>query len=84
VYTGRAGERLRVDLRAEDFDAYVSIGRMVDGNFTEIASNDDAEDGEGLDSALEVELPEDGRYVIQATSFSAGDTGTYELSVSTP
>ncbi|HEX6372390.1 MAG TPA: PPC domain-containing protein [Longimicrobium sp.] len=84
AYTGRAGERLRIDLRSEDFDAYVIIGRMVDGNFTEIASNDDAEDGEGLDSALEVELPEDGRYVIQATSFSAGGTGTYELSVATP
>jgi hypothetical protein len=84
VYTGRAGERLRVDLRSEDFDAYVAIGRMVDGNFIEIASNDDAEDGEGLDSSLEVELPEDGRYVIQATSFSPGAEGAYQLSVSTP
>lgn len=84
VYTGRAGERLRVDLRSEDFDAYVAVGRMVDGTFTEIASNDDAEDGEGLDSALDVELPEDGRYVIQATSFSAGATGAYQVSVSAP
>ncbi|HYR11984.1 MAG TPA: PPC domain-containing protein [Longimicrobium sp.] len=83
-YTGRAGERVRIDLRSEDFDAYVSIGRMVDGNFAEIASNDDAEDGEGLDSSLELELPEDGRYVIQATSFSAGGEGSYEVSVSTP
>ncbi|WP_420129115.1 hypothetical protein [Longimicrobium sp.] len=84
VYTGRAGERLRVDLRSEAFDAFVAIGRMVDGTFTEIASNDDAEDGEGLDSALEVELPEDGRFVIQATSFSPGGEGAYQLSVSTP
>jgi hypothetical protein len=84
AYTARAGERVRIDLRSEDFDAYVSIGRMVDGNFVEIASNDDAEDGEGLDSSLELELPEDGRYVIQATSFSAGGTGSYEVSVSTP
>lgn len=84
VYTGRAGERLRVDLRSEDFDAYVAVGRMENGEFREIASNDDAEDGEGLDSALEVELPEDGRYVIQATSFSPGAAGAYEVSVSTP
>lgn len=84
AYTGRAGERLRIDLRSEDFDAYVVIGRMVDGEFQEIDSNDDAEDGEGLDSALEIELPEDGRYVIHATSFSAGSTGAYELSVSAP
>jgi hypothetical protein len=84
VYTGRAGERLRIDLRSDDFDAYVMVGRTVDGQFNEIASNDDAEDGEGLDSTLEVELPEDGRYVIHATSFSAGGTGAYQLSVATP
>jgi hypothetical protein len=84
AYTGRGGERVRIDLRSEDFDAYVSIGRMVDGSFVEIASNDDAEEGEGLDSSLELELPEDGRYVIQATSFAAEAEGSYEVSVSTP
>ena len=84
VYTGRAGERLRIDLRSEAFDAYVAIGRMVDGQFQEIASNDDAEDGEGLDSRVEVELPEDGRYVIQATSFGVGAEGEYQLSVASP
>lgn len=83
VYTGRAGERIRIDLRSEEFDAYVSIGRMDEnGTYTEISNNDDAEDGEGLDSALEVELPENGRYVIQATSFSSGASGAYQLSVS--
>jgi hypothetical protein len=84
AYTGRAGETIRVELAAEDFDAYLIIGRMVDGEFQEIGSNDDAEDGEGLDSALEIELPEDGRYIIQATSFSAGSEGAYELSVGEP
>lgn len=84
AYTGRAGERVRIELGSEDFDSYVVIGRMENGTFTEIASNDDAEDGEGLDSALEVELPEDGRYVIQATSFSAGTQGAYTLSIATP
>lgn len=83
VYTGRAGERIRIDLRSEEFDAYVSIGRMDEnGNYAEIAANDDAEDGEGLDSALEVELPEDGRFMIQATSFSSGGGGAYQLTVS--
>ena len=82
-YTARAGERLRVELRSGDFDAYVMVGRMVDGQFQEIASNDDAEDGEGLDSALEVELEQDGQYIIQATAFSAGSGGAYELSVRT-
>lgn len=84
AYTAEAGERLSVQLSSEDFDAYVIVGRMVDGEFQELASNDDAEDGEGLDSALEVELPEDGRYIIQATSFSPGTEGGYQLTVGTP
>jgi hypothetical protein len=84
AYTARAGERLSVQLRSEDFDAYVIVGRMVDGEFQEVASNDDAEDGEGLNSSLEVELEEDGRYLIQATTFSPGAEGAYELVVGTP
>jgi hypothetical protein len=84
AYTARAGERLSVQLTSEDFDAYVIVGRMVDGEFQEVASNDDAEDGEGLDSELEVELPDDGRYIIQATSFSPGTEGAYQLTVGTP
>jgi hypothetical protein len=84
VYTARAGERLRVQLRSEEFDAYLIVGRMVNGEFQEIASNDDAEGGEELHSAVDVELPEDGRYVIQATSFSPASEGTYQLIVGTP
>lgn len=84
VYTARAGERLRIQLRSEDFDAYLIVGRMVNGEFQEIASNDDAEGGEELHSLVEVELPEDGRYVIQATSFSPASEGAYELIVGTP
>lgn len=84
VYTGRAGETLRVQLNSDAFDAYVIVGRMVDGEFQEIASNDDAEEGDSLNSLLDVELPEDGRYVIQATSFSPASEGEYELVVGTP
>lgn len=80
-YTGREGERIRISMSSEDFDTFVIIGRMVDGEFEEIASNDDAEDGEGTDSVLEVELPADGRYVIQATSFATEMEGGYRLTV---
>ena len=84
AYTGRAGETLRVQLQSDGFDTYVIVGRMVDGEFQEIGSNDDAEGGEDLNSLLDVELPEDGRYIIQATSFSPGSEGAYELIVGTP
>ena len=84
VYTGRAGERLRIDLASEDFDTYLIFGQMVGQEFQELASNDDAEDGEGLDSALEVTLPGDGRFFIRATAFSAGSEGAYTLRVAAP
>jgi len=78
-YTGRAGEDLRVSLSSADFDAYLIIGRMVDGEFEELDTNDDGE--EGTDSVLEIELPDDGRYVIYATSFMEGGEGEYEIQV---
>lgn len=80
----RAGERIRVTMAAEAFDAYLSIGRMVDGAFQEIASNDDAEGEEGTNSMLEVELPEAGEYVIIATSFAPGGEGEYRIQASAP
>lgn len=81
AYTGRAGERIRISLSSEDFDTMIILGRMVDGEFQEIGSNDDAEDGEGTDSVLELELPDDGRYIIQATSFATEGEGQYRLTV---
>jgi hypothetical protein len=83
VITGRAGERIRVTMAAEAFDAYLSIGRMVDGAFQELASNDD-EGEQGTNSAVEVELPEAGEYVIIATSFAAGGEGEYRIQASAP
>lgn len=83
IITGRAGERIRVTMAAEAFDAYLSIGRMVDGTFQELASNDD-EGEQGTNSAVEVELPEAGEYVILATSFAAGSEGEYRIQASAP
>lgn len=81
AYTGRAGERIRIAAASDDFDTVVILGRMVDGEFEQLDSNDDAEDGDGTDSVLEVELPDDGRYVIQVTAFAADSGGDYRLTV---
>jgi hypothetical protein len=75
TFTGRAGERVRITLASEDFDAYLLLGRMENGAFQRLTSNDDA--GEGLDSAIDFTLPADGEYVIHATSFGSGAEGAY-------
>ena len=84
AYPGRAGEPIRVALRSDAFDTVLRLGRVVDGEFQEIAANDDAEGGDDTNSVLETELPADGRYVIHVTSFEAGEGGAYRLTVAAP
>lgn len=76
-YEGRAGERIRIDLRSDAFDAYLGIHGP---GFESAATNDDG--GEGLDSRLCVELPEDGEYRLLAGTFSSSASGGYTLEVS--
>src|SRR5688572_2722527 len=77
---GRAGQRLSVAMESEDFDTYLRLGRLGDGGFEELASDDDGAD-DGTNSRLRYTLPDDGEYVVQATSFGEG-TGAYTLSLS--
>ncbi|HEX8391361.1 MAG TPA: PPC domain-containing protein [Longimicrobium sp.] len=79
TYAGRAGEQIKITMSSEAFDTYVVIGRMVNGEFEEVAKMDDG--GEGTDTLLEVTLPADGEYVIRANSYQSGQTGDYTLRV---
>lgn len=81
IYQGEAGERLSIRLASDDFDAFLSVGRMsADGRFQEIASNDDDPAG-GLNSLVELTLPGDGEFVIRARSLGSGGAGSYTLEV---
>jgi hypothetical protein len=81
IYHGRSGERVRVRMRSDDFDTYLSLGREgPDGQYEELVWNDDAPD-DGLNSLIEFTLPGDGTYLIRARSFSGGSTGEYTLEV---
>ncbi|MBB4636294.1 PPC domain-containing protein [Longimicrobium terrae] len=79
TYAGRAGEQIKITMASEAFDTFVTIGRMVNGEFEEVAKMDDG--GEGTDTLLEVTLPADGEYVIRANSYQSGQTGDYTLRV---
>jgi hypothetical protein len=78
-YTARAGERVRIVMRSETFDTFLSIGRMVNGELQVISSNDDGPDG--TDSLLELTLDQAGSYVIRASSLFASETGPYTLRI---
>jgi len=77
TYSGKRGQTVTFTLRSADFDAYLAIGRIQDGRFVPLDSDDDS--GGGKDARLEVTLPEDGEYAIRANTLSAGETGSYTL-----
>ena len=78
---GRAGDRLEIRMRSDDFDTVLSFGREEAGGlYRELAFNDDAPD-DGLNSLIEIELPADGTYLIRARAYSADSTGRYTLEV---
>jgi hypothetical protein len=76
---GRRGDRLDLRLTSTQFDPYLFI--TGPGDFT--AANDDDDSGEdGTNSRLIVTLPADGEYRVVATSYTAGETGSYRLAAS--
>lgn len=78
TYVGRAGETIRIILRSDDFDAFLSIGTVTNGVFTAIESADDG--AGGTDSRLDFTLPFAGEFTIRANSLAPRrPTGDYVL-----
>jgi len=68
----------RIDLESAAFDAFLVL---KDSNGDTLATNDDG--GAGLNARIDRALTA-GTYEIVASSFSAGQTGTYQLTVDVP
>jgi hypothetical protein len=73
----RRGDRLRITLRSDAFDAVLAFGQGVGIDFAEIATDDDG--AGGTDSLLEITVPDNGTYTLRATSLHGGRTGPYTL-----
>lgn len=82
LYTvqGRAGQRLVVEMRSDSFDTYLDLGRMEDGAWRSLRTDDDGL-GDGTNSRLRYTLTEAGEYRVRARSFTEGATGPYTLVV---
>lgn len=76
-FTGREGQRIRIDMASSAFDTYLEL---FDANRTSLATDDDG-GPVGTNSRLVFTLPTDGTYTIEARAFSDG-TGNYSLTVS--
>jgi serine protease Do len=76
--SGVAGQRVVIDLVADDFDAYLYFAGP---GLVEPLSDDDG--GDNLNSRLTVTLPESGSYRIIVSSLSEG-SGAFTLGVTRP
>ena len=79
-HAGTAGDAVVVSARSFEFDTYLSVGRLEDGRYVELESNDDA-DG-GTDSRVQVVVPATGELVIRVSAFGGGE-GRYVVRVDT-
>jgi hypothetical protein len=77
AFTGTTGQRIRLSLSSDAIDTYLVL-RMPNG-FEE--TNDDIVVGEDTNSQLDLVLPADGRYEVQASSYWTGETGPFQLSL---
>lgn len=75
-FSGREGQRIRIDMSSSDFDTYL---QLFDENRSSLAEDDDGAP-EGTDSRLNFTLPSTGTYVLEARAF-ANATGDYSLSI---
>lgn len=77
VFDGEAGEPIRIEMTSTEFDTYLFVttptGQLVD--------NDDF-DGSTNVSRIDMVMPVDGRYRIEAASFRPGETGSYTIRIS--
>lgn len=78
AFSGRRGETVIVGMESGSFDTYLYLGTFRRGVFQEVSRDDDG--GNGTSSRLEMRLPEDGTYVIRASSLRTS-TGPYTLTL---
>ena len=76
AFVGRAGDRVTVDLTSTAFDPYLILQMPGDDQL----DNDDWE-GATDHSRIEHTLPADGTYHVLVTSYAAGETGAYTLTM---
>lgn len=77
AFVGHEGHSVAVNISSADFDPVVSIGRGRGGEFRMLAEDDDG--GPGHNARAKFRMRADGIYVIRVRAAAPGQTGEYEL-----
>jgi hypothetical protein len=78
-FTGRQGDKIVITMKSSVFDTYAAFGRMEEGEFVQIESDDDG--AGGTDSKIDYTLETDGEYVVRANSLFSKGLGAYTLNI---
>lgn len=78
-FAARRGQRVRIELSAGKVDTVLSL-RHPDGTL-DVNDDTESEGRTSTNSRIDTVLPEDGEYVITASSYRPGETGEYRLSL---
>ena len=76
IFDGEADEPVMIEMTSSAFDTYLIV-TLPTG---EVITNDDF-DGSTSTSRIEMIMPMDGRYRIEATSYAADESGSYNLRI---
>lgn len=79
-YRGRAGERIRVRMDSDDFDAFLAVGSRAAPDCSDDCRMDD-DGGGGLNASLVYTLPASGLVQIRANAIEPDAVGQFRLSV---
>jgi hypothetical protein len=86
VYQAKPKERVLFTMRSEDFDTFLSVGRMEGGRLVEFKSNDDAP-GDTTNyrvSRVLIVAPASGTFIVRANSMGINQRGDYTLRAGSP
>lgn len=75
-FSAQAGQQVTIELTSDDFD---TLAVLVSAAGAPITEDDDG--GEGTNSRIQMLLEEGGSFMVAVTSFEAGTTGTYQVTV---
>jgi plastocyanin len=77
--TVRAGEKITITMRSSAVDSYLVLGQMTDGEWNQLAYDDDGAGGNH--AKIEHTFDAAGEYLIRANTVGAGKTGSYTIRV---
>lgn len=83
-FKGKAGQKVVIEMTSQELNSFLTLYKIVDQDNSrkEIAENDDRGPGD-FNAQINVTLPEDGVYIIEARASDAGETGNFSLRAST-